>query len=59
LVEPENIESIVNGFGKLIIDKKLGDKISNNAFLWMEENLNYINVAGNIDRFLNSLIYRN
>lgn len=56
LVEPENIESIVNGFEKLIIDKELGEKISNNAYSWMDKNLNYRNVAGNIDHFLNSII---
>lgn len=56
LVEPENIESIVNGFKKLITDQELARTLCNNAYTWMDENLNYINVAAKIDRFLDSLI---
>ena len=53
LVEPENINSITKGFEKLISNEKLGHTISNNAYDWMEKELNYKNVACNIDHFLN------
>lgn len=55
LVEPENIESIVFGFEKILYNKKLSEKLSTNAYKWMEENLNYKNQAKKLDGFLSSL----
>jgi glycosyltransferase involved in cell wall biosynthesis len=52
LVEPENIESIVSGFEKILYNKELSEKISINAYHWMDANLNYKNASQNITRFL-------
>ena len=56
LVEPENTVSIAKGLEKLISDHKLSEKLSNNAYAWMNKNLNNKNVAINIDHFLNGLL---
>ena len=53
LVEPENIESIVGGFEKIINDKKLSDNLRLNGYKWMEENLNYVNQSKRISEFIN------
>lgn len=52
LVEPENIESIVSGFEKILTDKNLSEKIGLNGYKWMDENLNYINQSNKISEFL-------
>jgi glycosyltransferase involved in cell wall biosynthesis len=54
LVEPENIQSIVDGFEKLIKDKNLSEKISKKGYEWMEENLNFVNQSKKISEFINS-----
>jgi glycosyltransferase involved in cell wall biosynthesis len=55
LVKPENLENIVDGFEKLIKNEELSLYICNNAYKWMDENLNYRNVTGKLNDFLNSL----
>ena len=52
LVKPEDIYSIVNGFEKLILNKKLSKRLCKNAYIWMNENLNYKNVSRKIDHFI-------
>jgi glycosyltransferase involved in cell wall biosynthesis len=44
LVVPEDIDSIVRGFEKIIQNKDLSDVLAKNAFEWMDENLNYRNL---------------
>lgn len=53
LVEPENIQSIVDGFEKIIRDKKLSEKLCLNGYKWMNENLNYVNQSKRISEFVN------
>jgi glycosyltransferase involved in cell wall biosynthesis len=53
LVEPENIESIVDGFEKIINNKVLTENLSRNGYKWMDENLNYINQSKRISEFIN------
>ncbi len=54
LAEPENIESMVAGFEKIIKDKKLSEKLSLNGYNWMDENLNYIKQSKRISDFINN-----
>ena len=56
LVEPENIESIANGFEKLIVKRHLSNKLIKNAYQWMEINLNYRRISKRMDNFLISVI---
>jgi glycosyltransferase involved in cell wall biosynthesis len=58
LVEPGNIESIVNGFEVLINRPNLSDKISKESYVWMDQNLNYLNVSLTIDLFIDKLIQK-
>jgi glycosyltransferase involved in cell wall biosynthesis len=53
LAEPENIQSIVDGFKKIITDKILSDHLSISGYEWMDENLNYINQSKRISEFIN------
>lgn len=53
MVRPNDIESIVNGFEKLIKDEGLINTLSENAYIWMLENLFYKNVSGKICSFIN------
>jgi glycosyltransferase involved in cell wall biosynthesis len=55
LTEPENIESIVNGFEDLLNDKQLADKISLNGYNWMNLNTNYLNISSNLSKFIEML----
>lgn len=55
LVEPENIEDIAQGFEKLIISKELGKKICENAYLWMDKNVNYRKLSIKINVFVESI----
>ena len=57
LVEPENIESIVGGFESLITDYKLCEKLSLNAYNWMDENLNYVNQSKRISEFIDKSVF--
>lgn len=59
LVEPGNIESIVNGFEVLINQPDLSDIISKKSYIWMDQNLNYLNVSFTIDLFIDKLIQKN
>jgi glycosyltransferase involved in cell wall biosynthesis len=56
LVEPENIESIVTGFEKMLNDKDLCERISRNGFIWMDQNTNYLNISPKISLFLERLV---
>ena len=56
LVEPENIKSIVDGFEKILIDKKLAEKLCQNGYKWMDENLNYLNQSKRISELMNKLV---
>lgn len=55
IVEPDNIESIVNGFRLLIENSELSISISNNAFKWMDMNLNFRNVSNKLNEFILSV----
>lgn len=52
LVEPENIEDIALGFEKLILSDELQQKLSDNAYIWMNDHLNYRNISKTINNFL-------
>jgi glycosyltransferase involved in cell wall biosynthesis len=54
LVEPENIQSIVYGFEKIITDKKLSEILCLRGYAWMDENLNYVNQSKRISEFINN-----
>lgn len=54
LVEPEDIQSIVEGFEKLLKDVNLQYVIGQNGYRWMEDNLNYIKQSRRISDFLNN-----
>jgi len=55
IVEPENIDSIVKGFLKIIENKELSNKIAENGFKWMNENLNYRNISEKLNSFVLSI----
>jgi len=52
LVNPEDIDDIVNGFEKLINDDQLSEKLSLHSFQWMNENLNYRNMSSKLTQFI-------
>ena len=56
LIEAENLDCIAKGFEKLILEKKLTEKLSYNAYFWMDENLNYTKTAINVNRFIDSVL---
>lgn len=55
IVNPEDIESIVNGFEKLLTDDELCEKICNNAYNWMDANLNYRNISSKLSEFIDKV----
>ena len=55
LVEPENIESIASGFERIMLNTSLSVNIVENAYNWMEENLNYRNLSFRIYSFINEI----
>ena len=55
MVNCEDIDSIVKGFEKLINDSKLCQKISTNAYNWMESNLYYKNISSNLSGFIDHI----
>jgi glycosyltransferase involved in cell wall biosynthesis len=55
LVDPENIDSIVDGFERLLNNRELAPRLSKNAYAWMDANLNYKNVSVRIAKFLSSI----
>jgi glycosyltransferase involved in cell wall biosynthesis len=52
IANPEDITSIVEGFEKLINNNDLVEKISLNAYKWMNNNLNYRNIAERLYGFI-------
>jgi glycosyltransferase involved in cell wall biosynthesis len=52
IVTPEDIESIVNGFEKLIMNPELSEKLVVNAFHWMDLHLNYKNIGNKLAEFI-------
>ena len=56
LVEPENIENIANGFEKLILSDKLRENVATNAYKWMDNELNYLKISSNINRFISIVL---
>ena len=52
LVEPNNIDSIVDGFEKIICNKDLSEKLSSNGYDWMKNNLDLNNVSTKLITFL-------
>ena len=52
IVNPEDPENIVMGFEKLLNDSVLCDILCNNAYKWMEENLNYKNMSTKLCEFI-------
>ncbi len=55
LVEPGQIENIVEGFERLINSKELQQELTFNAFQWLEKNINYRIVGANVSSFINSI----
>jgi glycosyltransferase involved in cell wall biosynthesis len=55
IVNPEDIESIVNGFEKLLNNKELGERICTNAYKWMDSNLYYKNMSGKLSEFITAV----
>ncbi|MFZ4739780.1 MAG: glycosyltransferase family 4 protein [Bacteroidales bacterium] len=56
LVEPDNIDSIVDGLETLINNPEIWDKIVQKAYSWMDNNINYKKATINIDIFLKNFI---
>jgi len=52
IVNPGDINSIMNGFEKLINDKGLSERLCNNAYDWMDANLNYKNMSKKLCEFI-------
>jgi len=52
IVKPEDTESIVKGFQIIIENKELSNKIAENGFNWMQENLNYRNASEKLNSFI-------
>jgi len=52
LVEPDNINSIVNGFEKIINSQDLSKKLIENGYKWMADNLDYNRVSNKLCTFL-------
>lgn len=55
IVKPEDTESIVKGFQIIIENKELSNKIAENGFNWMQENLNYKKVSEKLNGFILSI----
>ena len=55
IAEAENINSIVEGFVKIIANKQLSKKMTENAYIWMNENLNYRNISEKLDSFITKI----
>jgi glycosyltransferase involved in cell wall biosynthesis len=52
IAEPDNIESIADGFETLISDRSLRELLPLNAYDWLEENLNYRTISSKINLFI-------
>lgn len=55
IVKPDDVEDILGGFIRLIERPELFKILIDNAFGWMNENLNYKKVSKNISHFVNEL----
>lgn len=55
LVEPEQPENIAAGFEKIILNHDLADKIAQNGYLWMKQNLDFRKIAIDLNTFINSI----
>jgi glycosyltransferase involved in cell wall biosynthesis len=55
IVNPEDIVSIANGFEKLINNNPLSERICNNAYNWMDINLNYKNMSHKLCKFITNV----
>jgi glycosyltransferase involved in cell wall biosynthesis len=49
IAEPENIDSIVEGFESLILNEQLRQRLAINAYQWLQENLNYRTLSTKIN----------
>tara|TARA_B110000240_G_C13504050_1_gene455270 strand:+ start:1484 stop:2683 length:1200 start_codon:yes stop_codon:yes gene_type:complete len=52
ITNPDDINSIVDGFEKILFNDELSKKISINGFVWMNQNLNYRNVSQKLINFI-------
>ena len=55
IVSPEDLLSIISGFELLLNDEKLSHHISENAYNWMNLNLNYKKLSSKLDIFINRI----
>jgi glycosyltransferase involved in cell wall biosynthesis len=55
LVAPENINDIAKGFEKLILSEKLRNRIAEEAYHWMLNNLSYIKLSNKLNTFIRKL----
>lgn len=51
IAEPENIDSIVEGFESLILNEQLRQQLAVNAYKWLQDNLNFTTLSIKIDNF--------
>ncbi|OQA01365.1 MAG: putative glycosyl transferase [Bacteroidetes bacterium ADurb.Bin408] len=56
IVEPDNIESIFEGFEFLVNNQNLFPEITEKAYSWMNNNINYKVASRNVDAFLNRFL---
>jgi len=55
IANPNDILDIANGFSKILSNPVLAKNISDNAYEWMDRNLNYKNLSDNISKFIESI----
>ena len=55
IAEPENIYNIAEGFEIILNNPILCDKMTDNSYNWMNENLNYRNISLKLNNFINSI----
>jgi glycosyltransferase involved in cell wall biosynthesis len=52
ITDPDDINSIVKGFEKIITNEELAERISENGYNWMNNNLNYKNISHKLFKFI-------
>ena len=52
IVEPKNLESIVNGFCFLLENRQIWDSLSQNGYCWVNQKLNYKLVYSKLNNFI-------
>jgi len=52
ITNPDDINSIVEGFEKILFNDELSNKLSVNGFNWMNQNLNYKNMSQKLINFI-------